>query len=90
MPRKLAAYRGGLANFAKEALSCSTLLAGIAVASIGAKADEVNLRQFECASIVCAHDIHPSADAVAALCGRDKRNCLDFESKHRNDLADCD
>ncbi|MGY3131242.1 hypothetical protein ACVWZM_001924 [Bradyrhizobium sp. USDA 4501] len=31
-----------------------------------AKADDINWRQFEGASIVWAYDIHPYADAVAA------------------------
>jgi len=66
MPRKLTGCCGGFANIAKTALICATLFAGMAVASIRAKADDINWRQFEGASIVRAYDIHPYADAVAA------------------------
>ncbi|MFH0301133.1 extracellular solute-binding protein [Bradyrhizobium sp. 31Argb] len=66
MPRKLAAFCGHLANFARGALICSTLLTGAAIPLQQAKADDVNWRQFEGSSIVWAYDIHPYADAVAA------------------------
>lgn len=66
MPRKLAAGCGHSADFVRKALICCTLLAGSAMTSTHAKADDINWRQFEGASIVWAYDIHPYADAVAA------------------------
>ncbi|MGY3238092.1 multiple sugar transport system substrate-binding protein [Bradyrhizobium sp. USDA 4472] len=66
MPRTLTASRGHSSHFVKAALICSTLFAGAAASFGQAKADEINWRQFEGASIVWAYDIHPYADAVAA------------------------
>ncbi|MGY4230037.1 hypothetical protein ACVMIH_007398 [Bradyrhizobium sp. USDA 4503] len=62
MTRKLAASRG----YWLPETFCSTLFAGTAVVFTQAKADDINWRQFEGASIVWAYDIHPYADAVAA------------------------
>ncbi|UEM11503.1 extracellular solute-binding protein [Bradyrhizobium barranii subsp. barranii] len=66
MPRTLAAPRGHSYHFVKAALICSTLLSGAAASFGQAKAEDINWRQFEGASIVWAYDIHPYADAVAA------------------------
>ncbi|WP_245570219.1 ABC transporter substrate-binding protein [Bradyrhizobium ottawaense] len=66
MTRKLAASRGYWMSFARNVLVCTTLLAGTAVVFTQVRADDINWRQFEGASIVWAYDIHPYADAVAA------------------------
>lgn len=63
MPRTLAALRGHSAHFARTALICSTLLAGAAAA----KAEDINWRQFEGASIVWAYDIHPGIKVTPEL-----------------------
>ncbi|MGY3572824.1 MULTISPECIES: extracellular solute-binding protein [unclassified Bradyrhizobium] len=66
MTRKLAAFRGYWMSLARSVLICCTVLAETGMIFTQARADEINWRQFEGASIVWAYDIHPYADAVAA------------------------
>ncbi|WP_244522220.1 hypothetical protein [Bradyrhizobium embrapense] len=64
--RKLAAFRGYHMGLALNVLSCVAPLAGTVTGFTQVKADEINRRQFEGASIVWAYNIHPYTDAVAA------------------------
>ncbi|MGY3533128.1 MULTISPECIES: hypothetical protein [Bradyrhizobium] len=66
MTRKLTTFHGYYMGLARNVLICVAPLAGTVIGFTQVKADEINWRQVEGASIVWAYGIHPYADAVAA------------------------